>query len=67
MIEIFHFLKISKFINDLGKIFSIGENEMNHWKFCSYHRMFGQKTLKIFLAYVYKSIELVNELKRMKY
>ena len=29
--------------------------------------MFGQKALKIFLAYVYKSIELVNELKRMKY
>ena len=29
MIEIFHFLKVLKFINELGKIFSIGENERN--------------------------------------
>ena len=29
MIEMFHFLKFKKFINEFGNIFSIGENEMN--------------------------------------
>ena len=29
MIEIFHSLKFEKFINELGKIFSIGENGIN--------------------------------------
>ena len=29
MIEIFHFLKSQEFINELGEVFSIGENGMN--------------------------------------
>ena len=38
--------------------------EYTHWEFCTYYIIFGQKALKIFLYYVYKSI--ANELKRLK-
>ena len=48
--------------------FSIAENGMNALGIMPISQ-FGQKALKIyvFLAYVYKSIALVNELKRLKY
>ena len=41
--------------------------EWKHWEFCPYHRIFGQKAVKIFfLAYKHKSVVLVNETKRLK-
>ena len=46
MIEIFHFLKFEKFINELGKQNSIGEREETQWEFRPYHRMFGQMVSK---------------------
>ena len=60
------FLKTLRIYQWIGN-FQFGKTEKTNWEFCQYHRMFVQKKpwTYIFLAYVYKSIALVNELKRL--
>ena len=68
MIEIFLFLKFKEFINELGKTFSIGEKWDKTIENSSHTTKYLAKRpwKYIFLAYAYKSIELVNKLKKLK-
>ena len=78
MIEISHSLKFKEFINELGKIFSTGENGMNPLGILPIPKNVwskGPDWRYLFLAYLYKSITSewtkkttlikVNELKKL--